>query len=588
MKTTVICLLLVGISGTFAQPVPVTTKNGTAIDGSAAPVGSPSDLRASKVASSGVASASLSYGKVAVPSYDREYPNAYPASCYGHPYGYYGNPEYECKTFHFCAEDGRLSSFECPPYTRFNNYLSICDWPHKVDYNCDPVYKDEEYPAKTYSNEYPAKTYSKEYPADRSYAPNFYQLYPVAKPVTPVYVYEKSYERPVYPILPEHKQYPVGYSARPYVPAYDAYDKPSYPAYHNSYEKSSYQPMYEKLSYKTPVYEKVEKYAYEKPAYEKPAYEKPAYEKPAYEKPVYGPVHEKYDKPVYEKVSYKSYSEKPIPAIYEYKPVYHAEKPVQKPVYGDYVEEKPYPVEAKPVYPQKPTYSVEKPVYPTEKTYQEEKPAYPTYKAEAPVYQEIKAAYVPVYNAEKPVYPVEKPAYDKPAYDKPIYEEKYPTYQTPAYPEDKPVYEKPAPAYPQEKREYVAEKYPTYPVEKPQYVAEKYPTYAAPSYPAEKPLYQEYPVDKYEYVQGPDYPKNEAYADKPYTPVVVDKTYTTYKPAYEKKYENAYPTSVSSYASAIKNYNEYVSRYGPARDYAYGVAPYNNHRSRPANYPKSH
>ena len=403
----------------------------------------------------------------------------------------------------------------------------------QVDYNCDPVYKDEGYPAKSYNNAYPA---------DRSYAPNFLHLYPVAKPV---YAYEK-YERPVYPVLPAHKSYPVSsHSAKPHMPSYEVYEKP-YTAYH---EKSAYGPVYEKLSYKTPVYEKIEKY----------------------ETPVYGPIYEKvekYDKPVYEKVSYKSYPEKPAVINYDYKPVYHAKKPVHKPVYGDYVEEKPYPVEVKPAYPmQKPHYAVEKTVYPTEKTYQEEKTAYPIHKAEAPVYQEVKAAYVPVYNIEKPVYE-EKPAYDK------YYTEKYPTYQTPAYPEEKPVYEKSAPVYPQGKPQYIAPAY-----------QEKYPA-LVPAYPVENPLYQEYPVDKYEYVekpyvQEPNYPKAEAYAEKPYTPML------PFKPAYERKYDNSYPTSVASHAAGIKNYNEYASRYEP-RDFAYGVAPYSNYRTRQVNYAKSH
>lgn len=43
-----------------------------------------------------------------------------------------GNVDYDCKTYSVCQADGRLDILYCPPYTRFNNYLGVCDWHFKV------------------------------------------------------------------------------------------------------------------------------------------------------------------------------------------------------------------------------------------------------------------------------------------------------------------------------------------------------------------------------------------------------------------------------------------------------------------------
>lgn len=62
------------------------------------------------------------------------YDSGYTGGCYGRPAGYYGDASYDCKTFQVCQSDGRLDTMYCPPYTRFNNYLGVCDWHFKVRY----------------------------------------------------------------------------------------------------------------------------------------------------------------------------------------------------------------------------------------------------------------------------------------------------------------------------------------------------------------------------------------------------------------------------------------------------------------------
>ncbi|GAU88801.1 hypothetical protein RvY_01435 [Ramazzottius varieornatus] len=62
--------------------------------------------------------------------------------CLGHPPGMYGSPTYGCQVFFICQSDGRLDPMPCPQGTRFNNYLGVCDWPSKVDANCNPIYSE--------------------------------------------------------------------------------------------------------------------------------------------------------------------------------------------------------------------------------------------------------------------------------------------------------------------------------------------------------------------------------------------------------------------------------------------------------------
>ena len=56
----------------------------------------------------------------------------YTFSCDHRVTGYYGDPLYDCRIFHVCHASGR-DTFFCPAWTRFNNYLQICDWPQKVN-----------------------------------------------------------------------------------------------------------------------------------------------------------------------------------------------------------------------------------------------------------------------------------------------------------------------------------------------------------------------------------------------------------------------------------------------------------------------
>ncbi|OWA51434.1 hypothetical protein BV898_15915 [Hypsibius exemplaris] len=69
----------------------------------------------------------------------------YGFDCYGKKPAYYGDGNYDCKVYHVCQADGRSDTFYCPKWTRFNNYLGICDWHFKVDSYCNPLYKEESY-----------------------------------------------------------------------------------------------------------------------------------------------------------------------------------------------------------------------------------------------------------------------------------------------------------------------------------------------------------------------------------------------------------------------------------------------------------
>jgi hypothetical protein len=108
--------------------------------------------------------------------------------CYGRPAGMYGDASYDCKTFQVCQADGRLDTLYCPPYTRFNNYLGVCDWHFKVDSYCNPLYKEEynnnydsgygnnNYNSNNNNNNYaqPAISYEKPYSSGNSYSGNSY------------------------------------------------------------------------------------------------------------------------------------------------------------------------------------------------------------------------------------------------------------------------------------------------------------------------------------------------------------------------------------------------------------------------------
>ncbi|OWA51433.1 hypothetical protein BV898_15914 [Hypsibius exemplaris] len=72
-------------------------------------------------------------------------PETYGFSCYGKPAALYGDGNYDCRIFHVCQADGRGDTLHCPPKTRFNNYLGVCDWEFKIDRTCLPTYQEESY-----------------------------------------------------------------------------------------------------------------------------------------------------------------------------------------------------------------------------------------------------------------------------------------------------------------------------------------------------------------------------------------------------------------------------------------------------------
>ncbi|OQV22665.1 hypothetical protein BV898_03490 [Hypsibius exemplaris] len=158
-----------------------------------------------------------SYSAPSYDSYNNDYQQPYvTGSCYGQYPGMTGNVDYDCKTYSVCQADGRLDVLYCPPYTRFNNYLGVCDWHFKVDSYCQPLYKEEPYYQPAYKSSYGSsyeKPYEKTYekPAYDSYAPK------------QTYGYEKSYN---------------SYSA----PTYSNYEEPSYYGpVKSSYAGSSYE-----------------------------------------------------------------------------------------------------------------------------------------------------------------------------------------------------------------------------------------------------------------------------------------------------------------------------------------------------------
>ncbi|OQV21879.1 hypothetical protein BV898_04093 [Hypsibius exemplaris] len=149
-------------------------------------------------------------------------------SCYGQTPGMFGNPSYDCKSFSICQSDGRLDIMDCPAYTRFNNYLMVCDWPYKTDSYCNPIYKDEYY-APSYAKSYEKPTYYEK--------PAYYEK--------PSYYEKPAYVPPAYPPVPvynsyEPKTYGYGYENKYESPSYGAGYKSSYPGYGNSYYTKKY------------------------------------------------------------------------------------------------------------------------------------------------------------------------------------------------------------------------------------------------------------------------------------------------------------------------------------------------------------
>ncbi|GAV04695.1 hypothetical protein RvY_14940 [Ramazzottius varieornatus] len=139
-------------------------------------------------------------------SYGSEYAAPYvTGSCYGQYPGMYGNAEYDCKSYSVCQADGRLDVLYCPPYTRFNNYLGVCDWHFKVDSYCNPLYKEEPYnsyekPSYGSYEKYESPKYSSyESPKYSNYEAPSYESYAPMK--------HSSYEAPSYGHRSVYKKY---------------------------------------------------------------------------------------------------------------------------------------------------------------------------------------------------------------------------------------------------------------------------------------------------------------------------------------------------------------------------------------------
>jgi len=80
----------------------------------------------------------------------------YGFECAGKKPAFYGDAKQDCKVFYICQSDGRTDTFRCPKWTRFNNYLGICDWHFKVDNGCNPLDTYEQ----SYGNSYGGGGYS--------------------------------------------------------------------------------------------------------------------------------------------------------------------------------------------------------------------------------------------------------------------------------------------------------------------------------------------------------------------------------------------------------------------------------------------
>ena len=47
--------------------------------------------------------------------------------------GYYADTTLDCRVFHICDNFGRRVPIACPPLTRFNQIVRVCDWADNVD-----------------------------------------------------------------------------------------------------------------------------------------------------------------------------------------------------------------------------------------------------------------------------------------------------------------------------------------------------------------------------------------------------------------------------------------------------------------------
>jgi len=107
-----------------------------------------------------------SYGYEKGPGYygPEGYGDNYGFQCAGKKPAFYGDASQDCKVFYICQSDGRTDTFRCPKWTRFNNYLGICDWHFKVDNGCNPL--------DTYENNY-QPSYSPPSYSQPSYQPSY-------------------------------------------------------------------------------------------------------------------------------------------------------------------------------------------------------------------------------------------------------------------------------------------------------------------------------------------------------------------------------------------------------------------------------
>lgn len=117
-----------------------------------------------------------SYGSEKGPGYygPEGYGDSYGGfQCAGKKPAFYGDAGQDCKVFYICQSDGRTDTFRCPKWTRFNNYLGICDWHFKVDNSCNPLDTYE----NNYQPSYSPPSYSPPSYSPPSYSPPSYNKY---------------------------------------------------------------------------------------------------------------------------------------------------------------------------------------------------------------------------------------------------------------------------------------------------------------------------------------------------------------------------------------------------------------------------
>jgi len=117
-----------------------------------------------------------SYGNEKGPGYygPESYGDSYGGfQCAGKKPAFYGDASQDCKVFYICQSDGRTDTFRCPKWTRFNNYLGICDWHFKVDNSCNPLDTYE----NNYQPSYSPPSYSPPSYSPPSYSPPSYSKY---------------------------------------------------------------------------------------------------------------------------------------------------------------------------------------------------------------------------------------------------------------------------------------------------------------------------------------------------------------------------------------------------------------------------